>query len=90
MSFADNDNGNIISFSLRSCVADATTVPYNPYPDIDPDIVLKSPMGNMDTVIVIGYTKDGDEYFASSKADGGEIIWLLERMKLRLLTVFED
>lgn len=39
-----------------------------------------------DGVIVIGYDEDGDMYFASSMADGGEALWLLEQCKLALLT----
>ena len=41
-------------------------------------------------VIIIGYDADGDEYFASSIADGGSVLWLLERMKLQLLKVGEE
>lgn len=40
-------------------------------------------------VVVIGYDKDGDEYFASSKSDGGDVLWLLERAKYKLLTLVE-
>jgi hypothetical protein len=36
-------------------------------------------------VIVIGWDKNGDIYFASSKADGGEVLWLIEKAKKRLL-----
>lgn len=44
----------------------------------------------LDTVVICGYTKDGDEYFASSVADGGTTLWLLERMKLMLLREADD
>lgn len=44
----------------------------------------------LDGVVVMGYDKDGQEYFASSYADGGNVIWLMERLKLKLLTVFDD
>jgi hypothetical protein len=40
---------------------------------------------NLETVIILGYTDDGEEYFASSVADGGSILWLIERLKKRLL-----
>ena len=34
----------------------------------------------------MGFTADGDEeYFASSYADGGTVLWLLERLKKRLI-----
>jgi hypothetical protein len=53
--------------------------------DLDPDMVLENSKGKLEGVILIGYDKDGEEYFASTYADGGDVLWLLERMKLRLL-----
>lgn len=38
-------------------------------------------------VVVLGYDADGSEYFASSIADGADVLWLLERLKLKLLGV---
>lgn len=38
-------------------------------------------------VIVIGVTAGGEEYFASSEADGGNVLWQIERAKKRLLAV---
>jgi len=58
--------------------------------DIDPDMMLKNAAGTLDSVIIIGYDKEGDEYFASSLADGPEVLWLLERMKKALLEVDSD
>ena len=55
--------------------------------DLDPDMVLENTKGKLGGVVVIGYDKDGEEYFASSYADGGTVLWLIERMKLRLLNV---
>lgn len=55
--------------------------------DLPPDRILEQAMGNMESVVVIGYDKDGDEYFASSQANGPDVLWILERMKLRLLRV---
>lgn len=40
-------------------------------------------------VVIIGYDPEGEEYFASSYADGGDVLWLLERMKKMLLEVPE-
>lgn len=37
-------------------------------------------------VVVLGYDSDGAEYFASSIADGADVMWLLERLKMQLLT----
>ena len=55
--------------------------------DLDPDIVLESNKGCFEGFILAGWDKDGNEVFASTYADGGTVIWLLERMKIRLLTV---
>lgn len=53
--------------------------------DIDPDRILQSAIGQMDQVVLIGWDKDGQEYFASSVSDGGTVLWHLERAKLKLL-----
>ena len=37
----------------------------------------------------MGYTETGEEYFASSIADGGDVLWLMERMKAALLRAGE-
>jgi len=66
-------------------MADIVYLPVITRLDIDPDRVLSQSSGKLDTVIVVGYDKDGNEYFASSVADGGTAVWLLERMKLKLL-----
>jgi hypothetical protein len=55
--------------------------------DLDPDMVLENTKGKLEGVILIGYDKEGKEYFASTYADGGDVLWLLERMKLCLLNV---
>lgn len=53
--------------------------------DVPADRVLVSAIGQLESTIVIGYNKNGDEYFASSIADGGTTLWLLERFKKALL-----
>ncbi len=40
-------------------------------------------------VLVLGYTKDGKEYFAASVADGAENIWLMERAKHNMMKVVD-
>jgi len=40
---------------------------------------------DLEGVVVLGYDKDGGEYMASSYADGGTVLWLLERCKARLM-----
>lgn len=39
---------------------------------------------SLQDVLVIGYRDDGSFYFASSLADGGDALWLLELAKRRL------
>lgn len=58
--------------------------------DLEPDVVLENTKGKLEGLIIIGYDKDGQEYFASSYADGGDVLWLLERMKLRLLNMADE
>lgn len=55
--------------------------------DTDPALVLESALkeGKLKRVVILGYDEDEEEYFASSIADGGEVVWLMERMKLKLL-----
>ena len=57
--------------------------------DMPADRVLEAAIGKLEKVVVLGYDDDGDEYFASSVADGGTVLWLMERLKLKLLTVQE-
>lgn len=58
--------------------------------DLPPDQVLEQATDHLESVIVIGYTKEGEEYFCSSLADGGEVLWLLERFKKQLLDIGEN
>lgn len=54
--------------------------------DIPVSKVLKSAReAKMERIIVIGYDKYGDFYFSSSKADGGDVLWLLEVAKMELM-----
>jgi len=55
--------------------------------DTDPTLVLKEAIesGKLKNVVIMGYDEDEEEYFASSIADGGTVIWLMERLKLQLL-----
>ena len=40
---------------------------------------------NLSSVVVMGWDKDGELYFASSMADGGTVLWLTENMKAALM-----
>lgn len=54
------------------------------------DQVLDAAKGRLEGVVVLGYGVDGQEYFASSYADGADMLWLLERAKFALLNVSQD
>lgn len=55
--------------------------------DFDPAQVLaRSAEIGLQSVVVIGYDADGEEFFMSSMADGGDALWLLERCKSALLS----
>ena len=58
--------------------------------DLPPDRILENAIGKMDSVVLLGYDKEGTEYFASSIADGGDVLWLLERCKQDLLNPMEE
>jgi hypothetical protein len=58
--------------------------------DLPPDRILEGAIGELEGVVILGYKKDGTEYFASSYADGGDVLWLLERLKLKLLNISES
>ena len=55
--------------------------------DSPADSVLENNMGALNDVVLIGYDKDGEFFFASNKADGAEVLWLLEKAKQELLNV---
>ena len=58
--------------------------------DLNPDIVLEEAKGKLEGFVIAGHDKEGNEYFASTYADGGDVLWLLERMKFRLVRVVEE
>ncbi len=51
------------------------------------DRILDDAKGRLDSVVIMGYDREGEEVFASSIADGGSVLWLLEQCKLKLLKV---
>lgn len=56
--------------------------------DLPADRVLQSAIdAGIKSAVVIGYDADDNEYFASSIADGADVVWLLERAKLELLRI---
>lgn len=56
--------------------------------DLPPDRVLQGAIdADLEGVVLMGYTKGGEHYFASSYADGGTCLWLLEKLKAELLSM---
>jgi hypothetical protein len=55
--------------------------------NLPPDRLLDAAGGKLESVVIAGYDKDGSEYFASSIADGGEALWILQRASHRLLAM---
>lgn len=69
-------------------VPKVSTLPVVTTLDLDSNRVLQSALdAGVTSAVVMGYDKDGQFYFASSKADGGDVLWLIETAKLKLLGV---
>jgi hypothetical protein len=59
--------------------------------DIPAERVLQAAIdAGVTDIVLAGYDADGTEYFASSMADGGDALWLLERCKKRLLDAADE
>ncbi|MFA6204515.1 MAG: hypothetical protein WC710_15155 [Gallionella sp.] len=57
--------------------------------DTPPDQILEAAKGQMEGVVLLGYDKDGELYFASTWVDGGTVMWLLEQCKKKLMECVE-
>ena len=54
-------------------------------------VLLKAAQeADLESTVIIGFTKDGDFYFASSLADGGNVLWLLELAKRELFNKADE
>lgn len=53
--------------------------------DLPADTILDALKGVAKDIVIIGWDINGDEIFTSTSADGGEVLWHLERAKLKLL-----
>ena len=56
----------------------------------DADVMLESAKGQLKSVIIIGETEDGEEFFSASISDGPETLWMLERAKHNLMKICDD
>jgi hypothetical protein len=75
----------IVETSVQSSVVDFPGTTRLDYPT--EKILTKALSDNLSCAVVIGYDANGDEYFASSIADGETVNWLLDRTKYRLMRV---
>lgn len=48
-------------------------------------ITADADKADLEEIAVAGFDKEGMFYFSSSKADGGAVLWLLEKAKQMLL-----
>ena len=55
--------------------------------DLPVDRVLEAAKEHLEGVVLMGYDKEGNLSFASTYADRGEVLWLIESCKKRLLEV---
>lgn len=53
----------------------------------NPDAVLEQAIGEFDQVLVLGWDKNGnfDGRASLGLKDGGEVLWLIEHFKFRLM-----
>ena len=52
--------------------------------DMPADKILEQAKGELEGVVLIGFDKNGEVYAASSYADGGNVLWLLEVCKQKM------
>lgn len=56
--------------------------------DLPPNRVLEEALKEgLSSVVILGYDSEGVEYFASSIADGADVLWLMMRTELKLLNI---
>jgi len=53
--------------------------------NLDADRTLENLAGKLEGFVLAGYDKDGNEFFSSTYADGGDALWLLKRCEMALL-----
>lgn len=54
--------------------------------DCAPENTIKCAVeAKLKDVVIIGFDEDGEFFFASNKADGGDALWLLELARKRLM-----
>ena len=57
--------------------------------DLTPNTILSNALDHLESVVVLGTTKEGSQYFSSSSSDAKDIMWHIETAKFMLLeTIF--
>ena len=54
------------------------------------EVLSRAQARDLESVVILGYDKDGNEYFSSSIADGGTVLWLTERARLKLMQCIDE
>ena len=71
-------------------VEKVTVLPVVTTLDLDVERVLQAAIdAKLSFVFVIGANAEGQLYFASSKSDGGEVLWWMEKAKHALMRIAE-
>ena len=58
--------------------------------DLPPDRLLEAALGKLKSVVIIGFTKEGEEWFSSSKADGAFPVYCFARATHKLMKIADD
>ena len=58
--------------------------------DFDADVIINSALGKLKSVVIVGETEDGEEFFSASISGGPETLWMLERAKHKLMGIFDQ
>lgn len=53
--------------------------------DLNPDQTLEGLKGQLKGFVLMGYDLEDREFFSSTYADGGDVLWLMERFKHMLM-----
>jgi hypothetical protein len=72
-------------------MGDVVDLPVITLLDIPVKKVLRKALDvDLEDVVVMGFTKEGGEYFASSVSDGGKVLWHCERVKHKLMQIADE
>lgn len=69
--------GNVVSAPIISRV------------DCSADDTVREALGKLDAVVIVGYDREGNEYYASNVADGANALWHLQRGIHNLMTIVD-